>query len=150
IADWVQTGRFAAGFDTATPGGEFQRADTAPRSTLGNGAITISDWVQTGRYASGLDPITPAGGPSSPSNFAGSQNSTCANCSSFSFNDLPVVFAVEQARTVRVANANGQRGQQVNVSVEIDSLGNENALGFSLNFNPNDLTFVSLAAGADA
>src|SRR5262249_22398617 len=36
IADWVQAGRFAAGFDTATPGGEFQRADTAPRATLGD------------------------------------------------------------------------------------------------------------------
>src|SRR4029453_5237875 len=63
IADWVQTGRFPAGFDTPAAGGEFQRADTAPRSTLGNGSITIADWVQTGRYAAGLDPVTPAGGP---------------------------------------------------------------------------------------
>src|SRR5262249_2185729 len=34
IADWVQTGRFASGLDTVTAGSEFQRADTAPRSTL--------------------------------------------------------------------------------------------------------------------
>jgi uncharacterized protein (TIGR03437 family) len=67
IADWVQTGRFAAGFDQAAVGSEFQRADTAPRSTFGNGAITISDWVQTGRYSAQLDPIAPAAGPTGPS-----------------------------------------------------------------------------------
>jgi hypothetical protein len=65
IADWVRIGRFAAGFDTPTPG-EFQRADSAPQSTLGNGIITISDWVQCGRYAAGLDPLVPAGGPTMP------------------------------------------------------------------------------------
>ncbi len=149
IADWVQTGRFASGFDTAAPGSEFQRADTAPRSTLGNGAITIADWVQTGRYAAGLDPITSAGGPSSPS-FTESTNTSCADCNSISFNNPPAASIAGQTRTVRVVNANGQRGQQVNVTTEIDALGNENALGFSLNFNPNDLTFVSVATGADA
>ena len=49
-----------------------------------------------------------------------------------------------------MANVIGQRGQQVMVGVELDSLGDENAIGFSLNFNPNDLTFVSVAAGPDA
>jgi uncharacterized protein (TIGR03437 family) len=49
-----------------------------------------------------------------------------------------------------VANAIGQRGQQVMVSIELDSLGDENAIGFSLNFNPNDLTFVDAVAGPDA
>ncbi|MGH9769660.1 MAG: SBBP repeat-containing protein, partial [Blastocatellia bacterium] len=147
IADWVQTGRFAAGFDTATAGGEFQRADTAPRSTLGNGSITISDWVQTGRYAAGLDPVTPAGGPSSQS-FTGSPDSDCADCSSSSGADQPGASA-GQTRTIRVVSANGQRGQQVTLTIELDAVGNENALGFSLNFNPNDLTFVSVAAGPD-
>lgn len=149
IADWVQTGRFAAGFDTAAAGSEFQRADTAPRSTLGNGAITISDWVQTGRYAAGLDPVVPAGGPTAPS-FAGPQDAGCADCNAFSFKDLPGALNVQQTRAVRVVNINAQRGQQALVSLEIDSLGNENALGFSLNFNQNDLTFVSSAPGLDA
>ncbi len=66
IADWVQMGRFVAGLDTPNPGSEFQRADSAPRSTLGEGIITIADWVQCGRYASGLDPVTAAGGPTGP------------------------------------------------------------------------------------
>jgi len=54
-----------AGLDVPTNGSEFQRADCAPRSTLGDGAITIADWVQVGRYMTGLDPLTPAGGPTS-------------------------------------------------------------------------------------
>jgi len=65
IADWVQMGRFVSGFDIPD-GGEFQRADSAPRATRGDGLITIADWVQCGRYASGLDPLTPAGGPTEP------------------------------------------------------------------------------------
>jgi hypothetical protein len=66
IIDWVQVGRFAAGLDVAGEGTEFQRADCAPRETLGDGKITIADWVQAGRYAAGLDPPAPAGGPTRP------------------------------------------------------------------------------------
>ncbi|MGE0130294.1 MAG: SBBP repeat-containing protein [Blastocatellales bacterium] len=158
IADWVQTGRFAAGFDTAAAGGEFQRADTAPRSTLGNGAITISDWVQTGRYSAGLDPVVPAGGPTVPAaalrtvdcglRIADCDPSLSANRRT-SFTNPQSSILNQQSRAVRVVSASAQRGQQVVVGLEIDALGNENALGFSLNFNPNDLTFVSIAAGAD-
>ncbi len=41
-----------------------------------------------------------------------------------------------QAREVRVVNANGISGQTVNVAIELVAQGNENALGFSLNFDP--------------
>jgi len=54
--------------DTPANGGEFQRADCAPRATLGNGLITVSDYVQAGRYAAGLDDLVPAGGPTAPIN----------------------------------------------------------------------------------
>jgi len=63
ITDWVEVGRFAAHLDIPMTPSEFQRADCAPRSTLGNGVLTVADWVQAGRYAVGLDPLTPAGGP---------------------------------------------------------------------------------------
>jgi uncharacterized protein (TIGR03437 family) len=137
IADWVQTGRFAAGFDVAAIGTEFQRADTAPRASFGNGAITISDWVQTGRYASGLDPVVPAGGPTGPS-FAAS----------------PVVTSVgpneaEQSRVARITSVTTQRGQQFTTFVEMDVQGNENAFGFSLTFDPAQLNFVSAVLGSD-
>jgi len=137
IADWVQTGRFAAGFDVAAAGSEFQRADTAPRSTLGNGAITISDWVQTGRYSSALDPVVPAGGPTGPG---------FAPAPSLSFTE-PTEAA--QARIVRVVNQVTQAGQQFTTFVEVDSQGNENGFGFSLTFDVAQLGFVSATLGPD-
>ncbi|MDX2029635.1 MAG: SBBP repeat-containing protein [Blastocatellia bacterium] len=148
IADWVQTGRFAAGFDTAAIGSEFQRADTAPRASFGNGAITISDWVQTGRYAAGLDPIAAAAGPAGPAASV-MRTGDCAACAPFSITDVPAAFGLQQTRAVRVAGASVQRGQQVVVNLELDSLGNENAIGFSLNYAAAQLSFVSAAAGAD-
>ncbi len=170
IADWVQMGRFAAGIDTPTAGSEFQRADTAPRASLGDGAITVLDWVQTGRYTAGLDQVTPAGGPTAPTSLLrsdehgsriedrGSMRKTIFDPRSSIFDLRSAIFNPQsaaldlqsQARVVRVANASGQRGQQVTVTVELDSQGNENALGFSLNFNPNDLMLVNAAPGPDA
>lgn len=151
IADWVQTGRFAAGFDIAAPGSEFQRADTAPRASLGNGSITISDWVQTGRYASGLDPVVPAGGPTGTSLNAecGRMNADCNQLSTGSQHSEFSPDSTSQTRTIRIANANTQRNQQFTTFVELDSLGNENGFGFSITFDPANLSFVSASPGSD-
>ncbi|QQS48371.1 MAG: SBBP repeat-containing protein [Acidobacteriota bacterium] len=131
IADWVQTGRFVAGFDAIGDASEFQRADTAPRATLGNGAITIADWVQTGRYSSALDPIVPAGGPSSTSG-------------------LNLVRDASQSRVIRVLDAIGQRGQQVRLTVELDAQGDENAFGFSIEFDAAQIGYLGASLGPDA
>jgi uncharacterized protein (TIGR03437 family) len=159
VADWSQTGRFAAGFDTVSAGAEFQRADTAPRSSLGNGSITVSDWVQTGRYAAGLDPVVPSGGPVAPAGtliagLGSLPELLSADLQNLSFKD-PADYLIFQSttlqtRTVRVVNATGQRGQQVNVTVECDALGSENAFGFSLNFDAAQMSFVDAALGPDA
>jgi len=55
-----------------------------------------------------------------------------------------------QAREVRVASASAVAGQSVSVSVELVSQGNENAVGFSLNFDPAILSnpMVTLGSGA--
>ncbi len=55
-----------------------------------------------------------------------------------------------QTREIRVVSADAVAGQNVNVSVEMVSLGNENAVGFSLNFNPAILgnPVVTLGSGA--
>ena len=66
IDDWLQEGRYVAGVDTVTNGSEFQRADCAPRDTLGDGYINVADWVQVGRYCLGLDPPPAQGGPTGP------------------------------------------------------------------------------------
>ena len=54
-----------------------------------------------------------------------------------------------QTREVRVVSASAVAGQSVIVSVELVSLGNENAVGFSLNFDPAILSspVVSLGSG---
>lgn len=62
--DVVQARRFVAGLDTINAAtNEFQRADSAPRSTFGDGALSSADVVQARRYAAALDPPTNAGGP---------------------------------------------------------------------------------------
>lgn len=66
LADWVQVGRYAVGLDPISPGSEFQRADCAPKATLGDGRITLADWVQAGLYAAGVNSPVRAGGPTTP------------------------------------------------------------------------------------
>lgn len=138
VSDWVQVGRFAAGMDTAAPGGEFQRADCAPRDTRGNGAISLADWVQAGRYAGGLDEVVASGGPTAP-------NSLLPDSGGESV--LTHSQAAAQRRAVRAQVAAGAPG---GVVLMLDALGDENALGFSLLFNPSHWRFVSAASGSDA
>ncbi len=142
-ADWTQIGRFISGVDAPLDGGEFQRADCAPKSTLGDGRLTIADWVQAGRYAAGLETSTPAGGPSSPVT------------SSQAYFDKITAFngtAEEDqlARTLKIKDVILQRGQDNELKLELVSQGNENAAGFSLNFDVSQLSFVSAVPGADA
>jgi len=128
--DWVQCGRFAAGLDTPAIGSEFQRADCAPRSTLGDGRITTTDWVQAGRYAAGLDPVTLAGGPTS------------------SINQLmPSKAKISSSQCIaRIGNVNGQYGVISYVSVYLESSGQEVALGFTVVFNTTELKFVDVSS----
>jgi uncharacterized protein (TIGR03437 family) len=126
--DWVQTGLFIAGLPKPEIGSEFQRADCAPKETKGDGRLTVADWVQAGRYIATLDSLMPAGGPTAPSSFAVVVNqvgySSAAN--------------FEEKRALRLVNlAAGEFG------IFLNSMGNENALGFSLNFDPAQSRFIS-------
>ncbi len=140
VTDWVQIGRFVGGLDTAAPGSEFQRADCAPRGTLGNGALTVSDWVQAGRYAGGLDPVTAAGGPSSPSSLTNNEQSAFAAAT-------PSLVRAEASQSKSLATG---KDQQI---IRLMAQGGENAVGFSLMFQPSEWRFLSAeltdeAAGA--
>ncbi len=55
-----------------------------------------------------------------------------------------------QAREVRIVNVSATTGQNVNVAVELVSQGNENAIGFSLNFNPTVLSAPATVPGNGA
>ena len=129
IADWVQVGRFAAGLDEVNIGSEFQRADCAPKGTLGNGEVTIADWVQAGRYAARLDALTPAGGPTSPALPAQSLAA------------LKAFARANPERTVRAVKTTFESNKVNSLIVELDAQGDENALGFSLIYGTNFLTF---------
>ena len=108
---------------------EFQRADCAPRSSLGDGALTVIDWVQAGPYALGWDPPTLPGGPTAPS---GSSPSTPPSAT----------------RQVVVGGTTVQMGQvtTANLAIGLTAEGNENAVGFTLGFPPSNFSFGSASA----
>jgi hypothetical protein len=138
LRDWVQEGRFVAGLDYPTNASEFQRADCAPRATLGDGAITVIDWVQVGRYAAQLDRLTVAGGPTNYVSPGG--NVSKPGSAPVTPHDVTCVLAV--ANTMVIQGSTGT------ASVLLESMGDENALGFSLVFDPSALNYVSASLGS--
>jgi hypothetical protein len=134
IADWVQEARFVAGLDTVSNGTEFQRADCAPRDTLGDGQITVADWVQVGRYAVGLDPLTAAGGPTSPGTTSAASLHPIKTDLSRSITLVPL----------------SQGTLSDSVAVELVAQGDENALSFSVTFDPALVHFTSASLGSGA
>lgn len=140
IADWVQTGRFAVGIDTPTTPQEYQRIDVAPKSTKGDGRITLADWVQAGRYASGVDDVVAVGGPTAAPSLAVHTLE----------NGLATDAQLDQTRLVRALDASFQRGQVGTVQVELSAQGDENALAFTLNFDPAQVQFNDALVGTDA
>jgi hypothetical protein len=155
ITDWVQSGRFAAGLDTITNTSEFQRVDCAPRLSgtnlvLGNGVISITDWVQAGRYAAGLDPVTPAGGPDGTAAVVKksvTQSSSIQSAGSLrgAARTLRLVQSLAPGREDLLGDLDArQRLPAVNryVRMELEAQGDENAMGFSVTFNPAALEFT--------
>jgi hypothetical protein len=143
VTDWVLAGRYAARLDYPTNAAEFQRADCAPRSTLGDGAITVIDWVQVGLYAAHLDPPTVAGGPTSeihPGVIISGKGS--GPNTPHGHQPPPSACLLEVADTMVL------RGLTGTASVQLESLGDENALGFSLLFDPAAVNYVSASVGS--
>jgi hypothetical protein len=137
VTDWVLVGRFVARLDFPTNAGEFQRADCAPRATLGDGRLTITDWVQAGRYAARLDPLTPVGGPNAPSPAASVQVKSAG--------PTPLV-----TRQVSVDSTTLNQGMSGTVSISLQAQGDENALGFTLSFDPAKLSYNGATLGSGA
>jgi hypothetical protein len=130
IFDWSQVGRFVAGLDTTAIGSEFQRADVAPKSTAGDGQLKVTDWVQAGRYGAAIDGPSVVGGPTAAV--------------------APTVLT-GGPRTLSIAATTGVKGLNFTVPIILQSQGNENGVGFSVNFDPAILKYVSTTKGsADA
>ena len=137
VTDWVQLGRFVAGLDAVQPG-EFQRADCAPRASRGNGSISVTDWVQAGRYAGGLDPITVVGGPTEPGEAP---------------LNLPAGTGggiIGGSRVLLVPDREVGTASTFTIPVQLEALGDENAAGFSLTFDPARLALLEVTKGSAA
>ncbi len=141
ISDVTQVGLFVVGLNTVDAEfNEFQRADCAPRISLGDGQLTVADYTQAGRYAAGLDTVNPAGGAAIQSLLEFDSDGKLAfplspfNSKSDSKNKnlVPTV--------VRVVNVQSSPGQQVFVSIEADAQGTENGFGFTLDYDASKLS----------
>lgn len=156
VSDWVLIGRFAAGLDTPAVGSEFQRADCAPRDTLGDGRISLSDYVQAGRYAAGLDPVVSAGGPTAPAQLQIAADAECGLRNAASCSASAISKATTPQSTIRNLQSSRVRLIQDALSVdgslliELDATGAENAMAFSLRFDPMAWRFISALAVTDA
>lgn len=134
LSDWVQVGRFAVGLDPLVSGSEYQRADCAPKATKGDGVITIGDWVQAGRYAVGLDPLVSVGGTTTllslDTHVAVKRTEATTNPSN--------ITAVADTRDVGV------------LFIRLAAQGAENALAFSLAYDPATIEFISASLEAES
>jgi len=59
-----------------------------------------------------------------------------------------IPIRAQQPRALRATSTNIERGKQGSVAVEVDAQGDENTLGFSLDFEQNRLSYVSAVAGS--
>lgn len=117
---------------TAIPetGAEFQRADNAPRAAKGDGRLSVADWVQAARVMDGMDEPTVAGGPSASADFD-PESATCETGAG--------------ARTLSIKEAVLSRGEESRLEIELQSTGDENAIGFTLSFDPAQLQYAGAA-----
>jgi hypothetical protein len=130
LTDWLLLGRYTARLDYPTNAAEFQRADCAPRLTLGDAAIKVTDWVQAGRYSSGLDLVQPSGGPT---------NESASPAPSPSASRLLIASG-----TSLLPN------ETATISVTLAAQSNENAVAFSLSFDPSLVALIGAAPGTAA
>lgn len=66
-------------------------------------------------------------------------------------NDLRLLrLEAAQVRSVRINGATLARGENGTVTIDLLALGDENAVGFSISFDPTELAFVSAVAGSGA
>ena len=149
VSDWVQVGRAIAGLDPVMNSSEFQRVDCAPRTNallgtlpLGDGRLSVVDWTQAGRYAAGVDPLTPAGGPTAPAALVSGGNGAVLT-SGPRAKDSSI-------RSLSLVGGKTALGQSFTVPVELLALGGENALGFSVLYDPARLVYQGATLGEGA
>ena len=138
--DVTQLRRFATGLDTPGIGtNEAQRADIAPRATFGDGIVNSGDVVQGRRYATGLDPLTGVGGPAS-------QSIITERISKI----IEDIYAYFSGREIQLGAVRSRNKNTLTVPVEITPHGDEQAVGFTLEFDDSKLANPRVSLGEAA
>jgi hypothetical protein len=123
-----------AGRQQIQSGGAFQRADCAPRSTRGDGALDITDARQIILFAASGE-LIPAGGPTAPQTVTALGSPPTG----------PYSATRRDRSRLQLVQGNGHT-----LTAMIDARGDESAISFSLQFDPQLVRFAGAAAGADA
>ena len=145
--------RFALGLDSASLGGEYQRADCSFRNTLGDGYIDSDDVVQARRYALGLDTLQLAGGPSAPPPIAppAADEQTAQTTTFTQATDKlalqPFGKPLAAPAAFRVDAQNTSAGATLTVPIRVDTVGNEAGYTFSIAFDSTKLTSPTVMIG---
>ena len=112
---------------------EFQRADTAPLPTKGDGQLDATDVIQARRFIVGFDGTRSSGGPFNQSAQVIARPSNLANT----------------ARALHIASAEAAPGRQIAIPLDLDSQGDEDGMSFTLNFDPLKLSNPNVTLGGD-
>ena len=115
---------------------EFQRADSAPAATGGDGQLDATDIIQTRRYVAGIDPPQLANGPVHTLPRSPLQNRN-------------LLIGKGPGRMLRAGSARADIGRTVTLPIELVAKGDEAATSFTLTFDAEKLRNprVSLAPG---
>lgn len=156
--DVIQVQRFQIGLDQPFQSNEQQRADSAPFVARGDDVVQSNDAVQAQRYQIGLEAPQTAAGPAARAPLGESQSLppaanktvTTENVSGESSETRTDNTAAVPAapRLVHVQSTGGIIGQQVQVNILVDAMGDESAYGFTLSFNPAILTSPTTTIGS--
>jgi hypothetical protein len=123
-----------AGRQQIQSGEAFQRADCAPKSTHGDGALDITDARQIILFAASGELIQ-AGGPTTPQSVIALGSSPVA----------PHAAGRHSRSRLQLVQGDGHT-----LTAMIDARGDESAISFSAQFDPKLVRFVGAAAGSDA
>ena len=130
LIDWIRMGRLVVGLDELTGFDEFLRADCAPRVSGGDGVISVGELVQVARYMSGLD-----------DHDVWQMQHLFASPAWVSDVDEPIKRQV-RLQTSAFTNSVWTLG------VILDGAGDENALSFSVHFDPSKQTLLTYSNGS--
>lgn len=119
---------FALGVEGPLDEREFQRVDCAPLATCGDGQIDMADKVAIQRYAQGQEALREACGPTHSA--TGGMRGPAA-----------APLGIAPRSLALVAPEAVLRGQAFAVQLELDALGDEQALAFSLAFDPDAIAY---------